>query len=580
MQGMIDRHQLAAIFSQMAEFLELSGANTFRIRAYEHGARIVEGLVEIDHLLAKGTLTTVKGIGKGLAAHIMEFSETGTIAELDELRATIPSGVVAMMAIPGVGPKKAKVFWQDLHLTTIEALAKACTAGKVAAVPGMGTRTEAKILAGIDALHKHAGHYLFPTAWAYAERIVAHLQAHAPVQRMAIAGSLRRCNEMVKDIDIVASAKDPAALLQCFVGAEYVERITGHGTTKASVALCGGIHADLRCVDDAVFPFTLHHFTGSKGHNVAMRARAIAMGMKLSEYGLFNVSKGQETLIACKDEAAIFATLGLAYIPPELREDLGEIDAAAEDALPRLIDVDDLCGVFHCHTDASDGKATLEEMVTGAHARGLQYIGISDHSQSAGYAGGLSPARVAQQAKAIAHLQKKIPGIRIFHGIESDILKDGSLDYTDEILGTLDFVIASIHSSFQLPRDAMTARVCRAMRHPAVRMLGHPTGRILLAREPMAIDMDEVLRVAAEEGVVVEINASPKRADLDWRLGRVAQAAGVQTMINPDAHTVEGIDDMQYGVGIARKGWWTKRDVLNTWSLAKVERWLTSRKKP
>lgn len=362
--------------------------------------------------------------------------------------------------------------------------------------------------------------------------------------------------------------------MEFFLHLPMVQRIEAQGATKSTVVLTSGIYCDLRVVTDAEFPSAMHHFTGSKEHNIAMRARAQAMGYKINEYGLFKITKSGEKLIPCADEAAIYAALDLAYVPPELREDMGEVEAAAMHRLPKLVEADDLRGIFHCHTTYSDGRATLEQMVAGAKERGYEYIGISDHSQSAGYAGGLKPAAITQQHKEIDALQKKFPDVRIFKGIESDILADGALDYSDEILQTFDFVIASIHSRFNLTTEEMTRRICTAIAHPAVTILAHPTGRLLLSRESYPVDMQAVIDAAAKHDVVIEINANPQRLELDWRHGPYARSKGVKTMVNPDAHSVAGIDEMRTGVGIARKGWWQKDEVVNTWSREKVERWL------
>lgn len=573
----MDRHRIAAIFEEMAALLELADANPFRVRAYQNAARVVEGMSDLDSRAAAGTLTDVKGIGDGIAAHINELLATGDTAEHAALRKKIPAGVLAMTQIPGVGPKKAKVLWKSLKVTTLEDLAAACAAGKVAVLPHMGEKTQQNILQGLAYLSKQHGQHLFPAVWSMAQQLVGALQSHGAVMQLEIAGSLRRRKEIVKDIDLVVGTKDPVAVMQAFTALQSVMHVIAQGETKSSVMLDAGLQVDLRCVTPREFPYALHHFTGSKEHNTAMRARAQQRGMKMNEYGLFKILKSGERLIPCQNEAEIFAALELDFVPPELREDTGELAAAETHTLPALLELNDLRGIFHCHTTYSDGKATLEEMVAAARARKYEYIGISDHSQTASYAGGLTPQRVQAQAKEIDRVQEKFRDIRIFKGIESDILKDGSLDYSDDILTHFDFVIASIHSNFNMTREAMTARVCKALRHPATRILAHPTGRLLLSRDAFDVDMDAVLREAARRGVVVEINANPRRLELDWRLGRTAQQLGVKTMINPDAHSVAGIDYVEYGVGVARKGWWTKADVVNTWPLKKVESWLARR---
>ncbi|MBI4365218.1 MAG: DNA polymerase/3'-5' exonuclease PolX [Deltaproteobacteria bacterium] len=570
----MNRHEIAAIFAELAAILEIKGENPFKVRAYETAARVIDGLTHFDTLFAKGELTTIKGIGKNLDAHIAELMTTGTLKEYEALRAKVPAGLLEVLRIPGVGAKKAKLLWEKLHIRDLGSLELACRGHRVAKLPGMGERTEEKILQGIQYVRAQQGRHLFPFAAQAAAEVEAALREHPAVIRLMICGSLRRKKEIVKDIDCVASSKHPADVMEAFVTLPMALRVIAKGDTKSTILLTTGIQCDLRVVTDAEFPFAIHHFTGSKAHNVAMRSRAIAKGMKLSEYGLFKTSKGGERLVPCKDEAAIFAALGLTDIPPELREDMGEIDAAAQGTLPDLVEERDLQGVFHCHTQYSDGTASLEEMVTGAMRAGFKYIGISDHSQSAGYAGGLKPPAIKQQHREIDALQKRLPSIRIFKGIESDILADGRLDYADAVLQTFDFVIASIHARLSLSAEEMTRRMCTAIAHPATTILAHPTGRLLLARDAYPVDLPAVIDAAARRGVAIEINANPHRLDMDWRHGPYAKGRGLKTMINPDAHSVRGIEDMRYGVGIARKGWWTKDEVVNTWPVEKVERWL------
>lgn len=571
---MPNQHDIAAWLAEMATLLELSDANPFKVRAYANGARVVEGLGNFEPLVASEQLTSIKGIGAGLAAHITEALTTGTMQELETLRRAIPAGVVAMTRIPNVGPKKARVLWQELQVTSFAQLEAACRQGRVAALAGMGEKTQAKILAGLAALQKHQDAYLFPTAWEAAGQLESALRGHRAVREMAIAGSLRRCLETIHDVDLVVATDDPEAVMAEFTGHALVAQVLQQGETKASVRLKTGMQADLRCVTAEQFPYALLYFTGSKAHNTALRGRAKDLGLKLNEYGLWKPTKAGERLVPCRDEAAIYTALDLAYVPPELREDMGEWALAETGQVPALIESQDVRGIFHCHTTDSDGKASLAEMVAAAAARGWQYLGISDHSQSAHYAGGLSPERLRAQGEAIDRINATQQQVRVFKGVECDILKDGGLDYTDEVLAQLDFVIISVHAHLTLPRAAMTERVCRALQHPAVRILAHPTGRLLLSREPYEIDMDAVLRTAGQHGVVVEINANPRRAELDWRLGALARQYGVRTMINPDAHRPEQLDYVHGGVGIARKGGWSAQDVVNTWTPACVGRWV------
>lgn len=571
--------QIAKIFAEMAALLELTGANPFRVRAYAQGARVIEQLPNLETLLAADQLTTVSGIGKGLADHIKEFVATGNIAEYAALRSTVPIGVIDLLQIPGLGAKKIRTLWQEHAIVSADALETACRAHAIAAFPGFGEKSEAKILQAILQRHQYAGKFLWPVAWAIARQVADYLRQQTSVLDLAIAGSLRRCKEVVHDIDLVVSTNVCGYVAEYLLAAPFVTSVIGSGTTKTSVMVADKIQVDLRCVSPEQYPFALLHFTGSKEHNTVLRGRAKDRGLKLNEYGLFRVGADErETLIPCASETDIYRELGLHDIPPELRENLGEIVQAEEAAFAPLVSYDDLRGVFHNHTTASDGTATLTEMAAAVHARGWSYLGISDHSQSAHYAGGLKPAQIKAQWAKIEQLNAT-QSVHIFRGIESEILKDGALDYPDELLAQFDFVIVSLHTPFGQSRQELTERTCRALRHPATRVLAHPTGRLLLSREAYDLDMDEVLRVAGEEKVVVEINANPRRAELDWRLGKRARECGVQTMISPDAHRVDGLDDVRSGIGIARKGGWEARDVVNTWDLRKVRRWLAQKKR-
>lgn len=571
----MNKQEVSAILEEIATLLELKGENPFKSRAYANAARTIASL-ETDLLDAVRTeqLRKVKGIGEALFTKIRELVTTGRLPYYEELKSSIPAGLFEMIQIPGLGPKRAKIIYDKLGVATVGELEYACNENRLLVLEGFGPRMQEKIKEGIQYLKKHRGQFLYPIAHTEAQAIYEALKRHKGVRRIAIAGSLRRKKETVKDIDFVVSAASSEAVMETFTTIPSVEEVIAKGDTKSSVRLRSGIQADLRVVSDTEFPYALHHFTGSKEHNIAMRARAQRMGMKMNEYGLF---KG-DRLISCKDEEAIFAKLGLAYIPPELREDMGEIKAAEEQRLPKLLEEKDIRGIFHAHTTYSDGNARLEEMVRAAQDAGFEYIGISDHSQSARYAHGLEVARVRQQHDEIAEVQKKYPDITIFKGIECDILPDGSLDYSDDILATFDFVIASVHSKFNMTEEDMTARVLVAIKNPHVTILGHPTGRLLLSREGYPINLHKVLDVAAECGVVIELNAHPHRLDLDWRFGPYARERGVSISINPDAHSTEGIGDVVYGVGIARKGWFTKEEVFNTKSASEIKQVLSQRR--
>lgn len=566
------KKDIAAVLDNIGVLLELKGEHPFKTRAYFNAARQIENLQEdLDTLIAQKSLSSLKGIGDALEKKISQLVLTGSLPYYDDLRASVPPGHLEMLRIQGLGPRKIRKLYESLHIETVGELEEACRQNHLIELAGFGRKTQENILAGIDALKRFAEKRLYSEAIEMAEQLLEALRAGDNVVRAAIAGSLRRRNEIVKDIDIVSSARDPRALADLFTALPGIERVTSRGDTKASVVLETGINADLRIVSDGEFPFALHHFTGSREHNVAMRGRALRMGLKMNEYGLFS-DKG---LVACRSEEEIFAALGLSYIPPELREDMGEIEAAARGELPALIEMKDVRGVFHVHTRASDGTSTLKSLVEFAKRMGLEYIGVADHSRSAYYAGGLSIDRVRQQHAEIDEFNRGDQSFRIFKGIESDILPDGSLDYDDDFLKEFDFVIAAVHSHFSLPEKEMTARVVKAVRNRRTTMLAHPTGRLLLARDPYRIDMEEVIACAAEANTAIEINSSPNRLDLDWRLCRSARDKGVKIAINPDAHRDEGLGDVRFGLNVARKGWLEKRDCLNCLGPGELEAFLS-----
>ncbi len=518
----------------------------------------------------------VRGIGAGLKDKVEVIALTGEHPEHAALRASIPPGVLDMLRVPGLGPKKVKTLWNELSLTSLEGLERACAAHSVAALKGFGAKTEQNILAGITRLKSFADQFRYVDAARVAKDLTAHLKSSTACNCLEVAGSVRRAKEVVRDLDFVATSNDPAQLVSHFAKAPHVVTITGQGETKASVVLQNGMAVDLRVVAESEFATALNYFSGSKAHNIRLRARAEERGLKLNEYGLFR----GEQLIPVASEQQLYRELGLAYIAPELREDRGEVERAElafkeKLELPALIEAKDLRGILHCHSTYSDGRNTLLEMALAVQALGFEYLGITDHSRSAGYAGGLSIERVLEQQREIDRLNKELAPFRIFKGIESDILTDGSLDYPEDVLSSFDFVVASVHSNFTMPEKEMTARITRALRHPATTILGHMTGRLLLERDAYAVDVSEVLKVAAGEGKAIEINANPFRLDLDWRFHESARALGVGLPINPDAHSVEGLLDTFIGVGIARKGGCTPKDVPNCLGLAAFEAWLS-----
>lgn len=569
----MDKQQIAQVLEEIGSILEIKGENPFKVRAYYNAARIISGLTEdLDTLIKQNRLIEIKGIGKNLADHIKELHETGKLKEYEKVIKSVPEGILEMLKIPGVGPKTVKILWEKIHVTSIATLEHVCHQGKIAHLEGFGEKTQAKILEGIAQVRKHVGQFLYPVALEAAETIFAKIEKHPKIKQAAIGGSLRRCKEVVKDIDIVAATSDSKAVMDLFVKLPQVERVIAHGETKSAVLLKAGMQADLRCVSEAEFPFALHYFTGSKEHNIMMRSLAQDHGLKLNEYGLFAV-KG-ERRVACKDEAEIFEKLGLAYIPPEIREGTKEIEAARQNKLPKLIEEKDIRGVFHCHSTFSDGTASVEQMALGAKALGFEFLGMADHSQVAQYAGGLTLEKIKKQFAEIDTLNKKLKGFHIFKGMEADILPDGEVDMGDKVLSGFDYIVASVHSKFNMPKEEMTKRIIKAVKNKYVRILGHMTGRLLLQRESYPIDVAQIIEACADYGVAIEINANPMRMDIDWRNIPYAREKKVMLVINPDAHSVDGIRHFRYGVGIARKGWLTAKEVLNTRGTQEILKWL------
>jgi DNA polymerase (family 10) len=560
----MNKREIIGVLEEISLLLELRGENPFKARAYSNAARTLEGEPEeIEDLIASGRLGELPGIGEALREKIGTLAATGALPYYEELRSGFSPGTLELLRIPGLGPRKVRAIVENLGVGTLGELEYACHENRLAGLPGFGKKSQEKILHGIQLLKRHQGRFLCDLARREGEALLKRLQGHPAVIRISLAGSVRRCCETSKDVDLVASSAQPGSLMETFLALSEAGEIVARGGTRSSIRLSSGMGADLRVVSDEEFPFALLHFTGSKEHNVALRGRALRLGLKLNEYGLFR----DDNRVACRDETEIFRQLGLAFIPPELREDRGEIEAAEKEDFPALVDWEDLRGVLHVHTRESDGSATLEEMAEAAGGLGMRYLGICDHSKSARYARGLNEDRVERQHQSIDLLNRSLQGITLLKGIEADILPDGTLDFSDDVLQRFDFVVASVHSRFNLSEVEMTRRIVRAVSHPLVRILGHPTGRLLLSREPYPVDMRAVIRAAARNGVSIELNANPHRLDVDWRLIPEVKAAGVMVSIDPDAHESSGIADMRYGVGIARKGGLTPADVLNTLEL-------------
>ena len=583
------KNEIADVLAEIGTLMELKGENPFKVRAYSAGARAIEALErdEFETLVAEGRLQSVKGIGEALAAKIAELHSTGRLEFLDKLKASIEPGLVEMLTIPGLGPKKIAALARDLKVTSIGALEEACREGRGAALAGFGEKTQEKILTGIRNREAYSKRHLWWDASETAAPILAGLRSLPQVSRAETAGSLRRGLETVGDLDFIVAAGDVEPVVRWFTGMAGVREVTASGGTKASVRLESGLQADLRIVPSEQFAFALHHFTGSKDHNVQMRQRSLDRGLSLSEWGLVPSAgegtardkAGRNESVPAGDEKAIFAALGLAYIPPELREGLGEIEAAEKGELPRLVETGDLRGAFHNHTAESDGGNTLAEMAGAAEALGWEYLGIADHSKSSRQANGLTEERLARQVAEIRALNASGRfRTRVLAGTECDILPDGSLDFDDAVLAGLDYVVASVHSSFSQDEAVMTARIVRALENPRVTMLGHLSGRLLLRREAYGVDAGRVIDAAIANGVAIELNANPYRLDMDWRLWRKAAARGLECSINPDAHDTAGLEFVRAGVNAARKGWLTREQVVNTQPLAKVEAWLAKKR--
>jgi DNA polymerase (family X) len=578
----MDRKRVVEILDEIGTLLELTGENPFRSRAFHNGAQIIGGITDdLDELVRQGSLTSIKGIGQGLADTITELIQTGKTKIHDDLRAKVPSGVLEMLRIQGLGPKKIKTLYEKLNIKSIAELRKACQNQRLRSVEGFGAKTEENILKNIIHLERSSDKHLYPQAYESAEKIVTHLKGIKGVKQCSYAGSLRRRKEIIGDIDILLSAPDKArkGLMSAFTEHEDVESIVAFGDTKSAIILKNGIQCDLRIVSDIEYPFALNYFTGSKEHNIEMRSLARKQGLSLNEYGFTRIeeSKRRKTgrqIPSCDTEEDIYKTLGLHYIQPELRENTGEIEFAQQHNLPKLIELNDLHGTFHCHTTDSDGLNSLDQMVAAAQSLDWQYIGFADHSQAAAYAGGMSPARAREQMKRIDRLNEQNKKFHIFKGIECDILTDGSMDYDDKLLSEFDYVVASIHNKFKMTEDEATKRIIKALKNKYVTMLGHPTGRLLLQREGYPVKMPAVIDAAADYGKAIEINAHPMRLDLDWRFLKYAKEKGVPIFINPDAHNVSGLQDVQYGVGIARKGWLEPKDVVNCWTMHKIFNYL------
>ncbi|PYJ17332.1 MAG: DNA polymerase/3'-5' exonuclease PolX [Verrucomicrobia bacterium] len=574
------KEQITSVLERIAILLELKEENPFKIRAYTNAARAIETFGgNIANFQDEEALAKIPGIGKSIAEKIKELAATGSLKYFEELSAEFPPGIMELFSLSGLGAKKIKGLYDQLGISSIEQLQKACEDGRVAELPGFGETTQQKLCDAIAKRASHAGSFQLGQVAAEAETLRSDLAAHSDALQVDIAGSYRRRKEILHDLDLLVATKNPAAIMQFFVSHPLVESTIAHGPTKSSVRLRSGVQCDLRVVSTAEYPFALAYFTGNKEHNIELRSRALQRGWTLNEYRLAQVpvdpkakkKRPVKKIPNVHDEAELYRAVDLDFIAPELRENWGEFEAAEKHSLPKLIEKENLRGTFHCHTTASDGHNSIEEMAAAAQELGLEYLGIADHSRSSIQAHGIDEPKLRAQIGTIRKLNKKLRGFRIFAGIECDILRDGSLDLPDDVLSQLDYVIVSVHSVFNLNEQAMTQRVIRAMENPLVTMLAHPTGRLLLKREPYQIDIPAILDAAARTGTWIELNSAPKRLDLDWRWWPLAKQEGVKCVINPDAHRTERLQDLWFGIGIARKGWLTKEDVMNCLPLGKIE---------
>jgi DNA polymerase (family 10) len=576
----MDKDQVAEILVSIGTLLELKGENPFKTRAYLNAARAIESTADsLATLVAENRLGEIKGIGEGIQKKITELVTTGRLPYYEELKASVPPGLLAMLEIPGLGPKKIIALHDQLGLDTVEALAAACQDGRVAKLHGFGEKTAQNILEGINRRQAYASRHLLSDALLVAEPLLESLRSHPEVIRCSAAGSLRRHKEVIGDIDLLVSSKQPAKVIDFFTGRPGILNVLAQGDTKASVLLEGGIQSDLRVVSDAEFPFALMYFTGNKEHNIVMRQRAIDRGLRLNEYGLFRSkeeTRDPKLRMPCQSEEDIFQELGLHYLPPEMREDMGEIALAEKEPAPRLIEWSDLKGSLHNHSTWSDGHQTLEQITKSMRELGLSYWAITDHSKSSFQAKGLDAARLRQQLKEVQQINKRLENegvdFRLLTGTEVDILKAGKLDFADDLLAELDVVVASIHQRLAESEAETTKRLIRAAENRYVHALGHLTGRLLLEREPYKVDQRAVIDACAQTGTWIELNAHPLRFDMDWRQWPYAKSKGVKCVINCDAHRLEHAGYLRLGAGIARKGWLTKDDVINTLPLPKLQK--------
>lgn len=568
----MDNKQISRVFEEIADLLELKESNPFRIRSFRRAAQIIESLTfDVSRAIQEDPerLRSISGIGSGTMEKIQELVDNGKCEEHEKLKEEIPASLLEITRLQGLGPKKAALFWKKLNITDINALEAAARAEKLRSLPGMGAKSEEKILQSIDEFKRISGRFRLDYATELSHSLMEFLRSKVKLDRISTAGSIRRRRETIGDIDILLTCDHPRQAISVFVQYPDVQEIVAQGDTKASVLLKQGLQVDLRVLEDDSFGAALQYFTGSKDHNVSLRERAKRMGFKINEYGLFRTSDDKK--VAGREEEDIYKRLKLAMPPPEIRENRGELERAETGNLPRLIQLDDIQGDLHMHTTASDGRNSIAEMAEAGRRKGYRFIAITDHSKALAMTGGLDEKRVLAQIDEIETLRSEKPGLEIFTGIEVDILADGVLDLSDEVLSRLDVVIASIHSRFNLTRKEMTLRICKALENPHVNILAHPTGRLILKREPFALDLEEVVEQAVKNRVCLELNAYPARLDLNDVHCRMARDKGALIAINSDSHHTSMLDYLQYGIDTARRGWLEAEDVINTFPLKKLK---------
>lgn len=568
--------EIARTFTEIANYLELKGDNPFRIRAYRRAALNIEGLTKSVEDLTREELLRIPGIGQDLAAKIEEYARTGKMQTHEDLRREIPEGLLVIESVPGIGPKTAKLLFETLRVKTLDDLEKLARQHKLVGLPGIKEKTEDNILKGIEMLKRGKERQPLGRVLPLAQDIIEQMRKLAPVARIDLAGSLRRWKDTIKDIDILATSEKPREVMKAFVRLPQVSEVLMQGPTKSSVVIKEGLQVDLRVVEKASYGAALAYFTGSKAHNIRLREMAVKKGLKINEYGIFR--EKDDRRMGGEDEGDVYRILGMPYIPPELREDQGEIEAALEDRLPALVTRDDIRGDLHVHSKWSDGSHTFEQLVEAAKEQGYSYFALTDHSKGLGVARGLTPERLLEQKREIDALNKRLKGFRIIHGTEVDIRSDGTLDFDDASLTMLNIVVASIHSGFKQSGQQLTARLVAAMKNPYVSIIAHPTGRLIGERDAYGVDMEEVLKAAKETGTAIEINAYPLRLDINDTYAKRAKEMGIPLVISTDSHVVNQFNFITYGVSIARRGWLEKGDVLNTLPLESLLKRLKPRR--